>query len=247
MSDKNMRCSVNALEFTALLRDVLVSASTDRALPMLNGVALRWDASTGDQLLTATSTDRFRLAQATVNCSGFLPEMFVSLDEAKKLVAVLKVYTEFRDVGSGSVLTLESGKGALTAKFVGSGRQGLVIPVTPRLPHPHDPFYGGLRKLAKLVRDAEASTTPERFATFNPEFVADFCTIASARDTQVRFQMQGAFRPALVFIGEHYRALLMPVRDDDPVTSPWFWPELPEQSGDAPRLSVVQDEEADRG
>jgi hypothetical protein len=200
-------CTVNVVHFVEALRDLIRTAGTDTTLPMLYGVLLHTDTFNGKTVLVGTSTDRFRLGQSHVECTGSIAQTLVSLDDCKRLVAILKLYAK---VETATLLEFVSENGNLTVRF-GS----VVLPVGPTTMPEHFP------KLSKIF-DSTA-VTPEREATFNAKFLGVFASIADARLERLHVQMMGEMRPMLITIGEHYRGLLMPTREK-PAALPWFVP-----------------------
>lgn len=200
-------CTVNAGQFVEALRDLIRTAGDDTTLPMLYGVLLHTDTFNGKTVLVGTSTDRFRLGQSHIECTGSIEQMLVSLDDCKRLLTILKLYAK---VETATLLEFVPEDGNLTVRF-GS----VVLPVGPTTMPKHFP------KLAKIF--ANTAVTPEREAAFNAKFLGVFASIADARRERLHVQMMGEMRPMLITIGQHYRGLLMPTREK-PEALPWFVP-----------------------
>ncbi len=208
MTDKSTAtCTVNAAQFVEALRDLIRTSGADTTLPMIRGVLLHTDTYNGKTVLVGTSTDRFRLGQAHIECTGSVSQTFVPLDDGKRLLAILKLYAK---VETAELLEFVPEDGNLTVRF-GS----VVLPIAPIATPEHFP------KLSNIF--GSTAVTPEREAAFNAKFLGVFASIADVRREHLHVQMLGEMRPMLITIGEHYRGLLMPTRGKAAVL-PWFVP-----------------------
>lgn len=204
-------CTVDAAQCHGLLTDVLRCASTDAFLPMINGILLHGDEHEGHPVLVATATDRFKLAHAHIDATGTpLGEVFVKVAEVKRLLAVLKALPK------GSTL-LEIGiNGDGDVVFSARG-------ASATLEH-YDLGDGGFVEYSKLFASLEKTPADEQIAVSGRHLDA-LVAVAKRRGEPIRFEAHGKTKPTGVFIGDRYRALIMPYRiPGDVVDSPLFIP-----------------------
>ncbi|MFF4600589.1 hypothetical protein [Amycolatopsis sp. NPDC001319] len=205
-------CTVDVAQCHGLLTDVLRCADTDPCLPMINGVLLHGDEHEGHPVLVATATDRFKLAHAHIDATGTpLGEVFVRVAEVKRLLAVLKALPK-----DSTLLEISSND---VGDVVFSARGA-----SATLEH-YDLGNGGFIEYSKLFASLEKAQSQERIAVSGPNLEA-IVAVAKRRREAIRFEAHGKAKPAGVFVGDRYRALIMPMRlGDDVVTdSPLFVP-----------------------
>lgn len=205
-------CTVNAAQFVEALRDLIRTAGDDDTLPMIYGVLWHTDTFDGKTVLVGTSTDRFRIGQANIDCTGGIPQSFIPLTDCKRLLSVLKLYVK----GEAEALLEIVPDGATLLVRLGS----LTLPMNALS---DERKVGNFPKLAPIF--GNTASTPEQTTCVNPKFLAPFTAIANARgEHRLHIRLQGEGRPVLISIGERYRAALMGQRNEKPVALPWFVP-----------------------
>lgn len=190
-------CTVDTAALLGLLTDIARTASTDDVMPMINGVLLHTASHDKTPVLVATSTDRFHLGQAHIECTGGIPESFVRLDDIKRLIAVLKPLAH-----GESLLEISAADNALAFNVDG---MAMTLPTSEELPK--------WPKIGPLFSTDRNSA--EQHTAIAPRLMATMTAVAKARGESLRIQFQGANRPVIVLIGDAYRALVMPVRVSD--------------------------------
>lgn len=205
-------CTVDVGQFLELLTDVARASSTDPTLPMINGVLLHGDTYDGKSLLVATATDRFILAHASVNATGApLPESFIRLDDVKRIIAVL------RTLPRGSTL-LEIGTSK--DKAVRFSAREASVTADPPFDPPSNFGFVSFRKLFEVETPAKDANQ----VGVNGVLLSRLTAVARSRREYMHIRVAGRNQPTVVQIGQRFRALIMPVRTDEPDALPVFVP-----------------------
>ena len=188
--------SLNALEVEGgllleLLEGVSTHAGRDKSLPTLNAV----EVEGGGGLFIARATDRYRLIEGGAKAlDGSLDKALVSLDDVKRIVALVKAHKAHR-IGLnriGNALTVSALGDSLTVTLLDD-----TFPPT-----------------AHLFDKSEGEPSAVEGVAFNPSFMADYAKIAG-KGNAVKVYFTGENKPMRVRITSKtitWRALLMPMR-----------------------------------
>jgi hypothetical protein len=196
--------TVNPAELHGMLTDLSRTAGTDSTLPMLNGILLHVDTKVDSTVLVGSSTDRLRFGQAHAPATGEIPATFVSMAQVRQLLDTLKPYSRTHDLLAE--VTVED-RVKLTVKLPGD----LVLPAVTITVHCSDD--SDFPKAAKIL-DTQVVEGIGQLG-FNPAYVAAFSAIAKRRNEHLRIDVSHDHKPSMFYVGDRYRALLMPVRLHD--------------------------------
>lgn len=209
--------TVNPSELHGMLTDLQRTAGSDWTMPMLDGVLLYAASSDDGRVLVGTSTNRFVLGHAIAPATGDLPETFIPNVQVKQLLSALKNYSRTPDL----LCELIPGDGLLTMKLPGD----VVLPamtVTVKLGDKVN-----FPQVANIfTRDIEPG---EGTISFNPRYMAAFCAIARRRNEDLRIELSHADKkhagsPSRIFIGESYKGIFMPIRQQGEKFAPTYLP-----------------------
>lgn len=191
--------SLNALELEgALLLELLEGVSShagkDKGLPTLNAV----EVEGGGGLLIARATDRYRLIEGGARAlEGSLDNALVSLDDVKRIIALLKAHKAHR-IGLNRI------GNALTVSALGDSLTVTLLEGTfPPTDH--------------LFTASEGDPVAIEGVAFNPAFFSDYAKIAG-KGAAIKVYFTGEGKPMRVRITSdriNWRALLMPMRYTD--------------------------------
>lgn len=174
-----------------LLEGVITHASKDKSLTALNAVQLQGEG--GD--FTARATDRYRLIEGSVRVlDGQLDAALISLDDAKRLIALVKAH-------KAHLISLNRLGDALTVSSLGDA-------VTFTLLGHNYPDF------TELFNKTDGEPVAVENMSFNPAFMADYAKIAG-KGEPVTITFTGESKPVRVKIAGDavtWRALLMPMR-----------------------------------
>jgi len=191
--------SLNNLELEgALLLELLEGVSShagrEKSLPTLNAV----EVVGGGGLLIARATDRYRLIEGGAKAlEGSLDKALVSLDDTKRIIALLKAHKAHR-IGLnriGNALTVSALGDSLTVTLL----EGIFPPTE------------------HLFNASEGESKPIEGVAFNPAYFTDYAKIAG-KGNAVKIYFTGEGKPMRVRITSdtiNWRALLMPMRYTD--------------------------------
>jgi len=191
--------SLNALEIDGgllleLLEGVSTHAGRDKSLPTLNAV----EVEGGGGLFIARATDRYRLIEGGARAlEGSLDKALVSLDDTKRIIALLKAHKAHR-IGLnriGNALTVSALGDSLTVTLL----EGTFPPTS------------------ELFTKSEGEPSPIKGVAFNPALMADYAKIAG-KGAAIKIYFTGEGKPMRVRITSdtiNWRALLMPMRYQD--------------------------------
>ena len=191
--------SLNALEVEGgllleLLEGVSSHASNDRHFRNLNAV----EVEGGGGLFIARATDRYRLIEGGARArEGSLDKALISLDDVKRIVALLKSHKAHL-IGLNRIadtLTVSALGDSLTVTLLG----------------------GTFPPTAHLFDKSEGEPSAVEGVAFNPSFMADYAKIAG-KGNAVKVYFTGEGKPMRVRITSdtiNWRALLMPMRYKD--------------------------------
>jgi len=177
-----------------LLEGVSTHACKDKALIGLNAVQIE---GAGGAFI-ARATDRYRLIEGTIGTlDGQLDPALISLDDTKRLIALLKAH-------KGHLISLTRLGNALTVSALGDA-------ITFTLLDNNYPAF------SELFTKAEGDPVGVEGMAFNPAFMADYAKIAGKGEA-IKIYFTGESKPMRVRItGDAivWRALLMPMRYTD--------------------------------
>ena len=191
--------SLNALEIEGgllleLLEGVSTHAGRDKSLPTLNAVEIEG----GGGLFIARATDRYRLIEGGARAlEGSLDKALISLDDVKRIIALLKAHKAHR-IGLnriGDTLTVSALGDSLTVTLL----EGTYPPTS------------------ELFAKSEGEPVAIEGVAFNPAFFSDYAKIAG-KGAGVKVYFTGEGEPMRVRITSdtiNWRALLMPMRYQD--------------------------------
>jgi len=191
--------SLNALEVEgALLLELLEGVSThagrDKSLPTLNAV----EVEGGGGLLIARATDRYRLIEGGARAlEGSLDKALVSLDDTKRIIALLKAHKAHR-IGLNRIAN------ALTVSALGDSLTVTLL-------------EGTFPPTSELFAKSEGEPSPIEGVAFNPALMADYAKIAG-KGAAIKIYFTGKNKPMRVRITSdtiNWRALLMPMSYKD--------------------------------
>jgi DNA polymerase III sliding clamp (beta) subunit (PCNA family) len=191
--------SLNAVEVEgALLLELFEGVSShagrDKSLPTLNAV----EVEGGGGLFIARATDRYRLIEGGArSLDGSLDKALISLDDIKRIIALLKAHKVHR-IGLnriGNALTVSALGDSLTVTLL----EGTFPPT------------------AHLFEASEGETIAIAGVAFNPAYFTDYAKIAG-KGAAIKVYFTGNGKPMRVRITSdtiNWRALLMPMRYQD--------------------------------
>lgn len=182
--------TISASAFVELLNRAIPFAGTDMTLPVLVTVQIEVE----DGYMTATSTDRYRMAHARAPLGDHNGEPFkflLSLTDAKSLVTLF-----------GS----EANHIALVVQLSGDS----LIVSGPKITQRCDRVSGEAVKFRKILADAQSQRGAGGPFGANLKFVADFKKVVREHDT-MRITSRDPLKPIL-FETTDFVGLLMPVR-----------------------------------
>jgi DNA polymerase III sliding clamp (beta) subunit (PCNA family) len=191
--------SLNAIEVEgALLLELLEGVSShagrDKSLPTLNAVEIEG----GGGLLIARATDRYRLIEGGAKAlDGSLDKALVSLDDTKRIIALLKAHKAHR-IGLNRI------GNALTVSALGDSLTVTLLD-------------GTFPPTSELFTRSEGEPSPIEGVAFNPALMADYAKIAG-KGAAIKIYFTGEGKPMRVRITSdtiNWRALLMPMRYKD--------------------------------
>jgi len=191
--------SLNALEVEgALLLELLEGVSThagrDKSLPTLNAV----EVEGGGGLFIARATDRYRLIEGGAKAlEGSLDKALVSLDDVKRIIALLKSHKAHR-IGLNRI------GNALTVSALGDSLTVTLLD-------------GTFPPTSELFTKSEGEPSAVEGMAFNPAFMADYAKIAG-KGKAIKVYFTGEGKPMRVRITSdtiNWRVLLMPMRYTD--------------------------------
>ena len=195
--------SLNSMELEGgllltLLEGVSTHAGKDKILPTLNAVEVEGKGG----LFIARATDRYRLIEGQVAAEGGLDKALISLDDTKRIIALLKA--TLIKAHKGRIISLIRLGDALTVSALGD--TVTVTLLAGIFPPTEDLFVKG-----------EGETIPIASVAFNPAFFTDYAKIAG-KGAAVKVYFTGEGKPMRVRITSdtiNWRALLMPMRYTD--------------------------------
>jgi DNA polymerase III sliding clamp (beta) subunit (PCNA family) len=191
--------SLNSIELTGgllleLLEGVSSHAGRDKSLPTLNAVEIEG----GGGLFIARATDRYRLIEGQARAlEGSLDKALISLDDIKRIIALLKAHKAHL-VGLnriGDTLTVSALGDSLTVTLLG----------------------GTFPPTSELFIKSEGEPVAVEGVAFNPAFFTDYAKIAG-KGAAIKVYFTGEGKPMRVRITSdtiNWRALLMPMRYKD--------------------------------
>ena len=191
--------SLNALEVEgALLLELLEGVSThagkDKSLPTLNAV----EVEGGGGLFIARATDRYRLIEGGARAlEGSLDKALISLDDTKRIIALLKAHKAHR-IGLNRIAN------ALTVSALGDSLTVTLL-------------EGTFPPTSELFNKSEGEPVAIEGVAFNPVFFTDYAKIAG-KGAAIKVYFTGEGKPMRVRITSdtiNWRALLMPMRYKD--------------------------------
>ena len=191
--------SLNSIELEgALLLELLEGVSThagrDKSLPTLNAV----EVEGGGGLFTARATDRYRLIEGGARAlEGSLDKALVSLDDTKRIIALLKAHKAHR-IGLNRIAN------ALTVSALGDSLTVTLL-------------EGTFPPTSELFNKSEGDPVAVEGVAFNPVYFTDYAKIAG-KGAAIKVYFTGEGKPMRVRITSdtiNWRALLMPMRYTD--------------------------------
>lgn len=202
MTTRTRKTTLPVGDFFAMLTDTIRTSGTDQVLPMICGVLLHTATVARKPVLVATSTDRFTLGQAHAPTVGRIPDVWIPLADAKRILTVIKAGGIDGDLGIAVhtdhrvVFTTDT----VSATVTGDG-------LTPAFP-----------PVGELFNETAAKPTAETM--LSPAYLKRFSDIAKARGEYLAVQMQDRHKPVHITIGDRYRGLIMPVRAPASIADP---------------------------
>ena len=191
--------SLNALEVEGgllleLLEGVSSHASKDKSFPTLNAVEVEGESG----LFIARATDRYRLIEGGARAlEGSLDKALISLDDVKRIVALLKSH-------KGHLIGLNRIADTLTVSALGDSLTVTLL-------------GGNFPPTAHLFDKSEGEPSAVEGVAFNPSFMADYAKIAG-KGAAIKVYFTGNGKPMRVRITSdtiNWRALLMPMSYKD--------------------------------
>jgi len=191
--------SLNALEVEGgllleLLEGVSSHASKDRHFRNLNAV----EVEGGGGLLIARATDRYRLIEGQARAlEGSLDKALVSLDDTKRIIALLKAH-------KAHLVGLNRIGDTLTVSALGDSLTVTLFSVT-------------FPPTSELFAKSEGEPSAVEGVAFNPAYFTDYAKIAG-KGAAIKLYFTGEGKPMRVRITSdtiNWRALLMPMRYQD--------------------------------
>lgn len=171
-----------------LLAGAATHAHKDETLPVLNAVRL-W--ATGGRVYAA-ATDRYRLIEGWQEGEGELDPVIIRLSDLKRIVSLVKA------PGKRMALPVTiSAAGDMVSVAIGSDSLTLLS------------WQGTFPPFDNLFPAGDS--VPLGAIQFNPAFFADYAKIAG-KGAPVGVRFYGENKPIAIELGEHWRALLMPMR-----------------------------------
>ncbi|MFL6144915.1 MAG: hypothetical protein ACJ72N_24000 [Labedaea sp.] len=217
------RVTIDAAALWGLLSDLMLSAGHEACLPtILNGILLHTaiDAA-GSAVLVGTSTDRFMLAQAHEPIgSGRFPQTFLRVPAVRALLSVLGAPDdpdEEAEPPGPAVLSV-------TADTVTLTHAGQTVQVA------WSSDWYPATALAPLLTEPQPVS---RAAFVAGSYLGVLAAVADRRDGRVVLTVQQPDRPMHANIGDRYRALVMPIKQDTAPTPPVFFPPSTHRQGAA--------------
>jgi hypothetical protein len=210
---------VDAAALWGMLSDLMLCGGRDACLPMLNGVVLHTaNDPAGQPVLVGTATDRHILGQAhePIQPGGSLPRTFVRMAAVRALLAVLTPPDDEPDDEDGAdtepgpaVLSIAENTLALT--YAG---QSVRVAASPD-------WYPATA-VAGLLTEAEPANRPAVLAGC---YLGVLTAIAGRRGGRVVLTVQQPDRPVHAHIGQRFRALVMPIKQQAAeLVPPAFFP-----------------------
>jgi DNA polymerase III sliding clamp (beta) subunit (PCNA family) len=177
-----------------LLEGVSTHAGRDRSLPTLNAV----EVEGGGGLLVARATDRYRLIEGSArSLDGSLDKALVSLDDIKRIIALLKSH-------KGHLIGLNRIGNALTVNALGDS-------LTVTLGE------GTFPPTEHLFKNSEGDPVAVEGVALNPAYFTDYAKIAGKK-AAIKIYFTGEGKPMRIRITSdtiNWKALLMPMRYKD--------------------------------
>ncbi|AUI56756.1 hypothetical protein [Amycolatopsis sp. BJA-103] len=207
MTTRTKKTTLLVHEFFAMLTDTMRTSGTDKTLPMLCGVLLHTPARRS--VLVATSTDRFTLGQAHAPANGRIPDVWIPLADAKRILAVIKA----------------GGLGGDLAVAVHPDHRVVFTTATVSATITGDGLSPTFPPIGELFNEAAAK--PTRETMLSPAYLKRFSEIAKTRGQFLTVQMQDRHKPVHITIGDRYRGLIMPVRAPKAEAAPTPAPVFP--------------------
>lgn len=185
------------MSFQHALKAVLPHASTDKTLPLFNGVNI-------DPSGTVRATDRFTLGEST-----FTPDENTSSD----------LYGRTFTLNLADAKTLAKVPGTPVISFDDADATVPAVTFDYRpIGGPTYTFstvggeYPNLDRLFREVEDAEATETVALNLTYLARFDAKHLKRGRWSDSHGRFTFYGPNKPVLIRFEDHFRGLIVPVR-----------------------------------
>ena len=191
--------SLNSIELEgALLLELLEGVSShagkDKSLPTLNAV----EVEGGGGLFIARATDRYRLIEGGARAlDGSLDKALVSLEDIKRIIALLKAHKAHR-IGLNRIAN------ALTVSALGDSLTVTLL-------------EGTFPPTSELFNKSEGEPVAIEGVAFNPVFFSDYAKIAG-KGAAIKVYFTGEGKPMRVRITSdtiNWRALLMPMSYKD--------------------------------
>lgn len=198
MTTRTRKTTLPVGDFFAMLTDTIRTSGTDQTLPMICGVLLHTPPR--KSVLVATSTDRFTLGQAHAPTVGRIPDVWIPLVDAKRILTVIKAGGFDGDL---AIAVHPDDRITFTTNTVSAT-------ITSHGPAPAFPPVGELFN--------EAAAKPTRETILSPAYLKRFSDIAKSRGEYLAVQMQDRHKPVHLVIGDRYRGLIMPVHPSKKVT-----------------------------
>lgn len=212
MSEQKITVKPDALH--QMLSDLSRTASKSFDIPILNGVLLQVEETDSGKSFVGTSTNRFVLGQAQIAAEGAMEPMFLELDRVGQLIRILKPYAKSGDMSC----QVERVADTVTLYLAGD----LILPALS-VTIPVADLRTDFPKVAHLLPTAD-SAKPGGQVAFNPRYLSVFCAIAKERGENMKIFPNAPEKPQLIQIGEDYRALIMPLRNEKTTDVTWVLP-----------------------
>lgn len=206
--------TLTASSLAALVKPVLPFAAQDGELPVLNAVLIQ----TQGAFLTATATDRYRLAIQRLAYLDKDAPPFSLLVALRDLRQILGLFKATRKDDRELTITID-GDGKFTVTASGALDGFLAAKMAWRC------IDGQYPRIRKLLRDALAQKDQLPAIHVNPHYLADFAG-AAPRHVPMRVWGSDPAQPLAIAIGEDFVAALMPIRTAEQRYDPDSWTPL---------------------
>jgi hypothetical protein len=198
----------DAAALIRVLQNTGLFASNDVTLPMLCCLHLH----AADGTLTVEATDRYVLAQETIPDSPGALDVLVNAKET--LTAVKPFLTALKNPalrGLAKQPTITVTIDGIYARFTITGHLAPDLSVT--VPLAEGEYVQNTSSKFDVFEDTEITGRVFTFTTANLASLAKVSDGEAARYRRVEFTLTSNGKPAIVRIGEHFRAMVMTVRN----------------------------------